>query len=187
MLNCAAGWGNPNLYWQGSESTTWDTYLRHIPLPMMQWLPDADIDSFPIPSYQDGWMRPLPKAFQPSNVSCLALFPAELSNWLRAMLHPFVSVGALNAALTEPHLLMRLAYKTLPSIAEREGTGGHGVYAALTSFGAAFHGIGMFFCKYCFRRVTGNMSCCNVHSQAKLVLRLKNTTRSHQFIHKAGI
>ena len=177
------GWGDPNHDWQGAQCSSLATYLKKIPLPLQDWLADWETAAFPIPSYQDGWMRILPTQLQIVDFQSLNLRPVELGSWLVGRLQPFASVEFINLSLIEPHLLLRLAYKLLPSISNQEGSHSQGVYAALAAFGIAVLGINMFFCKLCFRRVTGNMSCCDLHSQAKFILRRGNISSSHQAVH----
>lgn len=180
-IDCAAGWGEPNTHWFGSEFTSFEEYAQLLPVSLDQWLPVSFPDLFPTPMYQDDWDRPAPEAFF-TQVSELELDPAGLSDWFHKDFPEldFSVLAELQTALYAPHILIRLGYRLAHMAAQRHGVSSLAFQAAFCSIGVGCRGIETWTCEHCYRRTRGDLHYCDHHSQAKLILDITATDRSLQ-------
>lgn len=181
MLDVAASWGEPNTHWLGPECTPIYVYHELLPTNIELWWPNSSRLSYPVPMYQDGWLRPVPSNFL-TKVEGVFMDRGTLAIWLAKALGGRVDIQVqdLDEAMYTPHLLIRLGYRIARSIATTDGVESEAFQAALCAVGVGAMGIDLWTCKSCFRRTRGDLHACDLHSQAKVVLSISNVEKAHQ-------
>lgn len=183
MLDVAAGWGEPNTHWRGPECTSISVYRELLPTGIDLWSPGSTSLSFPVPMYQDGWLRPVPSSFL-TRVEGVLMNRRTLAIWLTKVLGGRAGIPApdLEAAMHHPHLLIRLGYRVAKDVAANDcaGVENEVFQAAMCAVGVGARGIDLWTCKNCFRRARGELHLCDLHSQSKVVLRISDVDKVPQ-------
>jgi len=182
-IDTAAAWGEPNRHWVGFENSGIQLYHQLLPVEPNLWLTEETRNSFPVPTIQDGWLRPTPLCFKTS-VRGLKLRRENLVKWIIESINSGyfgIDEKEVIAALYQPHLLIRLGYNISKLAAQRNGVSSLEFQAAICAAGIGFSGVDLWICRHCYRRCRGELHHCDKHSQSKLVLDLSGAEKSQQY------